>query len=58
MISFVLALISAFIFALDFFGVKWSGHSLNTLGLFFLALAVAFISAWPWIRNRSTTTVN
>lgn len=53
MISFVCGLIAAFIFALEFFGVKWSGHNLTTLGLVFLALAVTFISAWPWIRNRT-----
>jgi nicotinamide riboside transporter PnuC len=59
-ISFISGLVSAFIFMLVFFGVKWTGHSLTDLALFFLAIAVAFVSVWPWAygRNRNTTVAN
>jgi hypothetical protein len=54
MITLVAGLIAAIIFILEFFGVKVAEHNLLYLGLFFLALAIAFIPAWPWIRNRTT----
>jgi hypothetical protein len=53
MITFVFAIIAAFVFALKFFGVSWPGHDLAVLGLFCLAIAIAFIPAWPWITRRA-----
>jgi nicotinamide riboside transporter PnuC len=57
MITFISGLISAFIFMLSFFGVRWSGHNLTDLALFFLAIAVAFISVWPWAYGRNRNAV-
>jgi hypothetical protein len=55
MLTFIFGIIAAFIFMLEFFGVKMDSHNLLYLGLTSLALAVAFIPVWPWIRDRRVT---
>ena len=53
MISLVTGLIAAVFFLLDALGVKWAGHSLTTVGLFFLAVAVAFLATgWGYYGRR------
>lgn len=51
MVTLVCGIIAAILFMLEFFGVKVANHDLLYLGLFFLAVAVAFVSAWPWSRR-------
>lgn len=50
MVTFVAGLVAAFLFMMKFADSHW--HDLLFLGLFFLAIAVAFIGVWPWTWRR------